>query len=42
MEKEELRKLIERGALERAERDLKLAEEWNKLNEPTPARIPLR
>ena len=42
MEKEELRKRIERGAIECAERDLKLAEEWNKPNEPTPARIPLR
>jgi len=37
MEKEQLRKRIER-----AKRDLKLAEEWNKLNEPAPARIPLR
>ncbi len=42
MEKKGLRKRIERAVIERAKRDLKLAEEWNKLNEPTPARIPLR
>jgi hypothetical protein len=41
-EREQLRKRVERGAIERAERDLKMAEEWNELNEPTPARIPLR
>jgi len=34
-EREELRQRLERGAIERAERDLKLAQEWFAVDEET-------